>query len=286
MKSQLWLVVLIALTQHANSADLGSAIHEYADYCYKHRPAALLQAEKNVESRAKAIKAAKKNKSGDRGTRKKRVEDAERRAANAQTQLERLSDPLAQYFAIVEPKQLEVGLVRRVSCQASVFDVQSSGEAIISLKWIEKYVTFRSTPGGTSYLATADRDQFRNYWFTSWSGEPLITGNWLWIRKTLFCDGTKLYQTVDGGSRTIRQVQIVDIPKDDLRFTLWRDARKWHDKSGKFSVEAVAGESKRGKLTLHKKDGGTVSVPLGRLSDGDREYLKERRDKLRKASKS
>lgn len=52
-------------------------------------------------------------------------------------------------------------------------------------------------------------------------------------------------------------------------------ARKWRDKSGKFEMEAVLLEKTDKEVTLKKADGTTVTVPLDRLSDGDREFLQK-----------
>ena len=52
--------------------------------------------------------------------------------------------------------------------------------------------------------------------------------------------------------------------------------RKWVDAAGKFSIDAsmvdVVGDSVR----LLKQDGATIQVPLVKLSDADREYIKSR----------
>jgi CubicO group peptidase (beta-lactamase class C family) len=50
-------------------------------------------------------------------------------------------------------------------------------------------------------------------------------------------------------------------------------ARKWSDANGKFSVEAELVEVKAGKVVLKKAGGAEISVPLARLSQGDRQYL-------------
>jgi hypothetical protein len=50
--------------------------------------------------------------------------------------------------------------------------------------------------------------------------------------------------------------------------------RTWTDPSGTFRVEAAFVESKGGKVTLKKKDGTVLSVPLEKLSDSDQQYVK------------
>ena len=50
--------------------------------------------------------------------------------------------------------------------------------------------------------------------------------------------------------------------------------RLWTDTTGKFSVEAELMETRQGSVVLKKASGSTVTVPLARLSNADREYLK------------
>jgi hypothetical protein len=50
--------------------------------------------------------------------------------------------------------------------------------------------------------------------------------------------------------------------------------RTWTDSTGRFSVEAELAEIKQDSVVLKKASGSTVTVPLSRLSDADREYLK------------
>ncbi len=50
--------------------------------------------------------------------------------------------------------------------------------------------------------------------------------------------------------------------------------RTWSDTSGKFSVEAELVEVKGGKVLLKKADGSELIVPLAKLSEADRDFLK------------
>ena len=51
--------------------------------------------------------------------------------------------------------------------------------------------------------------------------------------------------------------------------------RTWRDASGLFEVEAALASVQDGKVTLKKKDGRTIVVPLEKLSKADRTYLEE-----------
>ena len=51
--------------------------------------------------------------------------------------------------------------------------------------------------------------------------------------------------------------------------------RTWIDRSGQHRTEASFVESKDGKVTLKKKDGATISVPLENLCKADQEYVQQ-----------
>ena len=53
--------------------------------------------------------------------------------------------------------------------------------------------------------------------------------------------------------------------------------RTWSDDSGTFSVEAKYVSSDEDRVTLMRKDGRQVQVPLDRLSEADREFVEKRR---------
>jgi thiol-disulfide isomerase/thioredoxin len=53
------------------------------------------------------------------------------------------------------------------------------------------------------------------------------------------------------------------------------EVRTWSDASGKFKVEAEFVSSKDGKVVLRRADGKEITVPLSRLNDDDRKFVKE-----------
>ena len=54
------------------------------------------------------------------------------------------------------------------------------------------------------------------------------------------------------------------------------ESRTWHDKSGKFSVEAKFVKQDGSNVTLKKSDGKTITVPADCLSEEDVDYLQGR----------
>ena len=56
-------------------------------------------------------------------------------------------------------------------------------------------------------------------------------------------------------------------------------ARKWTSNDGRYSVEAELVELADGRVRLKKAEGATVTVPLERLSEADRQFLTTLRKK-------
>ncbi len=52
------------------------------------------------------------------------------------------------------------------------------------------------------------------------------------------------------------------------------ELRTWQDVTGKFSIEAALVRAGAGKVTLRKANGTTIEVPLEKLSEADRDYLR------------
>ena len=52
--------------------------------------------------------------------------------------------------------------------------------------------------------------------------------------------------------------------------------RTWSDESGQFTIEATYVQQKQGYVQLRKQDGELLAVPISKLSQRDREYLKGR----------
>lgn len=58
--------------------------------------------------------------------------------------------------------------------------------------------------------------------------------------------------------------------------TAFAAPREWKDATGSFSVRAELVELKDGVVHLKKTDGEVITVPIGRLSDADKNYLSNR----------
>ena len=75
-------------------------------------------------------------------------------------------------------------------------------------------------------------------------------------------------ETVENSTESIESVQAATSPAQ-------RPYRTWKDSTGAFSVEAMFIGCQDEKVQLKRKDGTVITVPLGKLCDGDRKYVAE-----------
>ena len=66
---------------------------------------------------------------------------------------------------------------------------------------------------------------------------------------------------------------VVELPESET-FRIWSDA------TGRFSVEARFVKQKEDLLYLERKDGKSLKIPMSKLSSGDLDYLKKRKEEL------
>lgn len=59
------------------------------------------------------------------------------------------------------------------------------------------------------------------------------------------------------------------------------EMRTWRDSSGKFSVEATLEAINGDQVVLRKRDGRTISVPIGNLSDQDVGFIEGHANSIR-----
>lgn len=55
-----------------------------------------------------------------------------------------------------------------------------------------------------------------------------------------------------------------------------QEFRTWHNDTGKFSVEAKFIKQSMGTVTLEKRDGKRIQLPMAQLSGDDRKYIRKR----------
>ena len=69
-------------------------------------------------------------------------------------------------------------------------------------------------------------------------------------------------------------------------WSLAGEVRTWTDKSGKFKIDAEFIELKEGKVRLKDSDGDVISVPLGKLSKEDQQFLREQAKRRKNSQRS
>ena len=100
--------------------------------------------------------------------------------------------------------------------------------------------------------------------------------------RTIYTTRLPAFEIPDGFSRTDRAATVAkalkpageqtdpDEPEPVTRKSL---KRTWTDASGRFQIEAEMVEVKDGQMTLKKADGSTVTLPIDKLSEADRDYI-------------
>jgi WD40 repeat protein len=93
-----------------------------------------------------------------------------------------------------------------------------------------------------------------------------------WLKVDADFGGRKTWTfVIPDRAKLVRSVRQAALPEE---------YRMWTDATGKFSVEATVYEINENEVKLLKRDRKVVPLPLDKLSESDREYLKERREKL------
>jgi len=116
--------------------------------------------------------------------------------------------------------------------------------------------------------------------------EPLLVqldGETAWANSTVLAQIVADKQAEDDkaaeAERARRELAAAEAKqKEEQRAAAEREAsfRTWTDATGGFSVEARFVKRIMQTVTLEKRDGSTVDVPLGKLCEGDREFIANR----------
>lgn len=127
-------------------------------------------------------------------------------------------------------------------------------------------------------------------WLTGYQTKDLVDGQAVRLVGPAEFVGTKSYETVDGGTATVRVVRLVTAERqaeldaarlppaaapDEVRSAppVQDQWRTWKDASGKFSVDAKWRGMAGGVVRLERRDGTILSVPMDRLSGSDRAWV-------------
>jgi hypothetical protein len=86
------------------------------------------------------------------------------------------------------------------------------------------------------------------------------------------------YETTNGTSTVFVLERIDPAPFAD-KFTRRSEVRTWTSKTGKYSTDAIFVRAERGDVVLMKPNGKSTTVKLSKLSDADRNFVK---DQIRK----
>lgn len=95
--------------------------------------------------------------------------------------------------------------------------------------------------------------------------------------------GRKRYTTALGTSKTVDLIENAKLPEPEpesipVKQPILQKQTKqmWHDSSNALTLEAEFHGVTAGKVKLKKEDGTTITMPLEKLSDEDREWIRKR----------
>lgn len=275
MKLQWFLLfVLVAFASRCFAAD-DDLMEKYAKRCYTGHIESIKKAQEKIAFYEDLLVSIKADKSLKAGNRREQLENNRKLAEEAEAKLVELLNPCTPFPASSHPSAVTVGAVVRLKCMASVEDIASKEEAIVSLKWYETVDVVRHTQNGTPYHTSQNNDYEKRVWLSGVDTSTFTSGKFIEMDGFYHSPRSETYDTVAGGQITIPVIVPVEIDGTDPRLSLWpRIAREWAIKD-KEPVKAAIGNYERGAVVLHYEDGETVEVKLSDLSADDRKYVKE-----------
>ena len=122
----------------------------------------------------------------------------------------------------------------------------------------------------------------------------LTDNNVVWVRQAVAVTGTEQYTTVLGAAKTVLRVDVVPQVRDldqcandslagnqprtkkEGSDKPERSSRTWTDAAGSHTIEAEFRGVVNGVVSLEKRDGKIVKLPVEKLSKEDQEWLQQR----------
>jgi len=237
-------------------------IDTYAAFCRAERSAAIIQTYQAI----------------DRLERDRKTPKAEREqyVRNCEAELGRLENPLAPYFAkgnlsLAAP---EVGQMGSLDSQrVRVFQVIDATNALVEYVMFKDGPRVRSTKtafGVPAYTVESNK----LHWITGVDTGAYVDGRTIELQGVFAVSGTKTYDT-DEGTQTVPMLKLIEIRAHQDKFTRKDDVRKWTSANGGHTTEAIFVRYKGGDVTLMRPDGKSLDVPLAKLSNEDRDYVRD-----------
>jgi hypothetical protein len=122
--------------------------------------------------------------------------------------------------------------------------------------------------------------------FSGFPTSGITDGKALGMPQFIIITGTTTYATAAGGTKTVLVVKPLDFNSLKMSDKELREAREaaeaarwrtWTDSTGAHKTEAKFGGLVTGKVTLIKRNGTSVEVPLEKLSAEDQEWIKAKK---------
>ncbi len=212
---------------------------------------------------------------------KSRTIEAESRRSELKKRIAYIEDPRNPYFAegSFDWQRLKIGTIGRIDERLiDVVQTLDGHSAITEFPYyVERIHRHRPLPDGrfSSERGAATGSNGRGG--TTIMLRNVETAGWVdresrLISGVFVVDGTERYNTALG-SNTVFVLKQLDIKGIADKFTRKSDLRKWTSTGG-HETSAVFVRLNRGDVTLYKPDGKFIDVPLEKLSQADKEFVR------------
>jgi hypothetical protein len=200
---------------------------------------------------------------GVRSARRMSKPDRARLTGELEAKLSKLENPQRPYYAPRElnvwqkPKVGEFGWVHE---SATIFEVVDKRSLLID------FVTVGERSGRHDNI----------FWLadvtTTTAG--MYDGASTKLDGLYFVSGTKSYDA-EVGRATVPVLKRIDLARFEEKFTRKSEMRKWKSSKGEHTTDAILVHVAEGTATLLRSDGKSLDVPLEKLSDGDRQFIRD-----------
>ena len=224
-----------------------------------------------------ALQSAYKNLDSIRRDRKLSKDDRANKVATIELYISELEDPAKPYFPpatfdVSKAKVGDMGAFRNETL--AVLQVVDRKNSILDVSWSEPVTTGVRNVGTTQVPVRGVRHRESEIWLANYPTTGMVDGRGVKLNGVFAVTGTKTYDT-DNGSHTVPLLEQIDLGPYESKFTRMNDTRTWTSAGGDHKTEAIFVRYKGGKVSMMKPDGKVIDVPLEKLSDDDRQFVRD-----------
>ena len=222
-----------------------------------------------------------------RRDRKLSKEDREKYLRSTEQKLTALEDPMRPYFGAgnLSLTSAAVGQVGRHARLDGAMDGSGSYglgvrvfQVVDAKNALVEYVMFTDGPkvrsSKTAFGVPAYTvESSKMFWLAGVETSGMVDGRRIELDGVFAVTGNRTYDAEEG-TNTVFVLERVDLAEHKDKFTRLGEARTWTSLGG-HTTEAIFVRYKGGKVTLMRPDGRSADVPLAKLSEADRQFVRD-----------